>query len=500
MRDHGRPDGADDPAHVQRIHRLREERKLDEILHRRSGNAKHARFENWRDKWTASRALDSLFREARGRGVTTERIKAESKVRIHQLVKAKDTEAPDRASVEKMRLPSILSPYLNAAKAIAPLIEIDAKEAQFRILRDTALWQTQKRDHKSGVVPDVVGEQAEQLKFLLHELCARAIRDGGLADLFARMRRVPGQWDIRTERFMPGKMGTLFRTAYSEWNEYWEEAPPLPSVPLIHIRQKEWELRVRRSNMGGNELPECPFGPSVSDEEGIEVNAEVRLDREIRLALGPTVNADAIGPLFESRAYATLAILDENGGVDSSGPLDPSCDLSRFDPGSSVHVRLDDTWRRVTPVAAIAEPGPDQWAAAISGRHVDSLLYWDHTPLGEQKGCFEHHDVSWTPVDARHVEHWLGRWEHADQAVCALPNAAGAGNKSESWYPRPYLAHLVEEAIYDGRLEAALRKEIEHVKTAFQAREAEWRARTREQTDAEVARFRSDLLSGDVQQ
>jgi hypothetical protein len=78
-----------------------------------------------------------------------------------------------------------------------------------------------------------------------------------------------------------------------------------------------------------------------------------------------------------------------------------------------------------------------------------------------------------------------------------VPNTKPA---RETWYPRPYLGNLVETAIGEGRLEAALRSEVERIRTAFEKHETEWRTHMQEQTAEQVAKFNSDLTATAIPQ
>jgi hypothetical protein len=65
----------------------------------------------------------------------------------------------------------------------------------------------------------------------------------------------------------------------------------------------------------------------------------------------------------------------------------------------------------------------------------------------------------------------------------------------ETWYPRPHLAHSIEVTLSGGRLETAMKSEIDRVKKAFEIHETEWRERMQEQTAKLIAELNSDLRS-----
>jgi hypothetical protein len=87
--------------------------------------------------------------------------------------------------------------------------------------------------------------------------------------------------------------------------------------------------------------------------------------------------------------------------------------------------------------------------------------------------------------------------EHTDgfgsQPVDFLTSAKEPKPAAGTWYPRPHLAHSVEAALSDGRLETAMKSEIDRVKKAFEMHETDWSERMQEQTAKLIAEFDSDL-------
>ncbi len=399
---------------------------------------------------------------------------------------------------KKIKTRSVV-PYANRARFVAKLAELDPDESEIDIFRNTSHWRSPRGSSPTNNQEGVLDEAADKVAFLLEELSGRVIRESALADVFSRMRRIPGQWDIRTRSFRASSMACLFRTAYQDSNEHWTEAPPLPSVTLVRLWYAGLSIPVRLSNKASTEpIAAHAMLVPVTPEEGEERSAELHIYREIRLALGPTVNADALGPMFESRVFAELRILDDDGKISGQGVLDPESNwnLSDLNSERSVAVLFDDRWHRVTPLTMLEQP-EDQLAnmsAAISGLHVESPFMWDHTPLAEEKQCFELNYFSWTSVDAPHVAHWLDHLgDGQSQPVELLPDACEPKSAPDTWYPRHVLAHVVEKAIYDGSLEAALQADIARIRKAFKTHETEWRNHMQEQTAELIAEIRSDL-------
>jgi hypothetical protein len=302
-------------------------------------------------------------------------------------------------------------------------------------------------------------------------------------------------------------MTCLNQTAYQDWIEEWDEGPPLPSVPLVRLWHAGLSFPVRLSHNAGTEPTPTPedLAP-LKLAEGDERQVNLDIYREIGLALAPTAHADALGAMFESRAHAELSVLDDDGKTLSQGPLDLYSinNLPSLSPEHSAAVLLDDGWHRFTPLVPIDQTEVDEdlanTAAAISGIHIESPFMWDITPLADEKQCFEQHWLSWTPVNAEHVAHWLDKaGDGRSPPVGSLQGPPSSSPTiSETWYPWYVLAQKVEVAIYDGRLDAALRSEVARIREAFETHENEWKIRMREQTAEQIARFREDLPTGEI--
>jgi hypothetical protein len=454
------------------------------------------------DRVRAASAVGELRNELLERGYRVATAK-EIFPKLHRFIIESDQDQSNEVSNKSRgrELIGKVHPYLIAAQAIAKVANLDENEAKLRVLRQTTLWQNWRRGGaKNDHVPEA-DKAADEVSFLIERLSARIIRDEKLNELFARMRRVPGQWDIPTKSFRISGNPCLYGTAYQDWYDFWDDAPPLPSISLVRLRHARLSFPVHLSNQASSEpMVGQDLLEPVSSEEGEERPAELHVYREIRLALGPTVNAEALGPLFESRIYAELIVLDGDDNTLHQGPLDfgSSCNLESLDPGSSAAVRLDDRWHRFTPLEPISDAEVEddlvQTKAALSGLHVDSPLMWDFTPLAENKQCMENHWISWTPVDAKYFDYWFSRLsEDRRQPIEFLIGVPRP--TSLTWYPRTDLASFIEEAIYGGRLVAALRNEIAHIRQAFENYEIDWMSRMEEQTVEQIAAFDSDLIA-----
>jgi hypothetical protein len=475
--------------HENRI-RARELMRLREIRIALSKKGDQPRFTSPLDRLIAAEALWELKEEHTTRGQMAS-IK-EKFFHIHRYMTKPSPQSNDRVTLAKEHIAK-LDPYLKAAQAIAEVAGKNVDDFQLHILRNTGYWQTFGHGRDRNKQTPLNDEAASKVAYLIESMCGRIVRDTNLVTLFACMRRIPGQWDVRLGQFRTSGMACLFRTAYSEGSEHWTEAQPLPSVPLVNLPHAIWTLPVRITRVGLAEAD--AFGlqnDPVSEDEGVESLAEICLHREIRLAIGPTVNADTIGPLFESRPYFELRILDENGTCVDRGIFDRVHDLALIS-GGSTNVLLGELWHRVTLLAEIEdEPDINQIVNALG----DWPSFWDHTPVGLERNCFEHYYFSWTPIDSAYVAYWLDRTEDfGRQPIDFLPGTPEPRPADETWYPRPHLAHSIEITLSDGRLETAMKSEIDRVKKAFEIHETEWRERMQEQTAKLIAEFNSDLRS-----
>jgi hypothetical protein len=485
-----------DPRDHEKRIRTRELMRLREV-ERRLPN--HPRFFSTKDRLRAAEALWELKETYTTRGQQNAIKEGFGDTHIHRFMSEPDAEIGNKDVLTRKKLTAIIRPYLKLAKAIAKVAGKDADDFQLHVLRNTSYWQNFSRDTDENGTATVVDEAATEVAYLIESMCGRIARDTNLAALFARMRRVCGQWDIRTGGFRPSSMSCLFRTAYCEGYEYWTEAPPLPSIPLARLWHAGLSFPARVADEDCTEH----FDTAALREAIGAQPVELHIFREIRLVLGPTVNAETLGPIFESRLYAELSVLDDAGKELCRGPLDvdSNWNLRELDFDCSGAAFLNDRWHRFAPLATLdfgqsREEMTAKFCAVSSGLSLKSPFFWDFTPLADMKNCFENWYVSWTPVDSAHVAHWLeSTYGFDSQPMDIFTSALEPKPAAETWYPRPHLAHSVEVALSDGRLETAMKSEIDRVKRAFEKHETEWRELMQEQTAEQIAEYNSDLRS-----
>src|SRR6185503_17713876 len=161
-----------------------------------------------------------------------------------------------------------------------------------------------------------------------------------------------GVWNPISLSFLSSTMACLFRQSYLDWFEHWTEAPPFPSVPLLRYAHCELLTKLRIDHEA-TPSPRTDEAAKLSDFCGDERFAVFRLEREIRLALGPTSGADSIGPMFESRAYLQLQF---PGNLQTTFALHPALTLKPIDdalhavPPCVFQALLEDGWHRVLPI------------------------------------------------------------------------------------------------------------------------------------------------------
>lgn len=424
-----------------------------------------------RDVLAAAQEIGRLAENCRKAGIKIGEIHADTNLRLDRFKLPPDLDltSPETRRRCAGRLTKRVDHYLELARHLAGLANEDPEAAQIRVLRNTKFMQSRaSRGLDASVEED---PRAEQLVLIHREMAARVVRDCGLLDLFERARRIPGQWNIDRQVFEPSSMACLFQPFYQGCYEVWEEAPPLPGVALA---------RLHHASIEG----QCAFV-----EEG-EAPIPVTLDlfREIRLVLGPAVELDVIEPMFESRAYAELRI--ERSGNVPPVAVRPAAFLERGRPDDPVELLIDGKWRPCILEFRTAEPGLSDMSRALAGSDVNHPFFWPFTPLDEDRQCFEHWYVSWTPVRSDYLIHWLSRSENPSSARSVVPRSH---YDRETWFPRPLLAHYVEVAAATGVLELALRSDIALIDGALRHREAEWQASASQATEEMVGRWRSDL-------
>ncbi|WP_050384028.1 hypothetical protein [Bradyrhizobium pachyrhizi] len=509
----------DPRAHEERRRHIEQMKLRDlQMRYKRSADDGHLKWTSREDRLRAAQALGLLIHKE-GRNDATiaamkskwRKLNSDSEFHMHRysisptIDLANPTIFEEQANKIKTRF---VRPYAERARFIANIKGLDPDESEISIFRHSSYWRSPSRSDRANDEEGLRHETADKLAFLLQELCARVIRESDLAALFARLRRIPARWDGHRASFHVAdeSMTCLNLAGYQDWIDMWDAGPPLPSVPLVRLWHAGLTFPICLCQESCTEPTVTPTAEDLAQPitECEERQANLDIYREIGLVLAPAAADDTCGAMFETRAHARLNVLDDNGEILSQGPLDAysTNNLSSLGPEHSARVLLGDAWRKFVPLVTLDQNDVEEdlaaTAAALSGVTVNSPFMWDITPLADDKQCMEQYWLSWTPVDAEHVAHWLDRArDDRHQPVELLDHPTNPSiPRTETWFPWHVFAQRVEVAIYDGRLEAALRGAVASIREAFDTYESQWKSRMQQQTADRIARLRDDLLSG----
>jgi hypothetical protein len=445
------------------------------------------KFRDEDDYKIAARANRELWLRARDRGVRLRDVQ-ESFPKAHRyMISDTSFSAPEQDQKLEKKLSGPVQKYLELAKVIALAGGMDPDDAMISVLRETSIWTKSPREAEG------IDERCQYLAELLQQTAARITRRKALSNLLARAQKIPGIWDMHRRSLSRSDMAALTQSGYEGWYEHWTEVPPLPSVPLIRLPlgTVTTTALVGRETVTDDVVSACLapevgwFGsakkgaPEPLDYEGDLRKATVAVHREIRLAIGPTTSGDNTGAMFESRTVIRAAI--EHLGTDL--PLWPSCDIGMATrPGGSL-IGVGKEWRRITL--------PRFWEDAEEA--VSDTFYLLATdPLRDPKGSeFEHWYVSWTPVDAAHVSHWLDRPIFG--AECIAREAPPRRRSGTMWFSSNRLAFHIEQDLLDGSLETDLEREVDVICKELERRKTEWRAAALASTEALIGELSSDI-------
>lgn len=460
-------------------HRKREELRLLEIERActkgRKGEADRKQL-RWKgnDSVFASIAIHELKEKLPRGGI--ERVKKEFQ-KIHRFsispndVDLSTGKLKSTGKRDKKNRTQLVRPYLKAAEVIAKVGGLDFDDVvkcKLCVLRNTSLWNTWGQKFSTQNERSLLADEfVEQTTLLIKLMAARIVRDTDLEKLFGRMRLVPGQWDINTETFEGTTgMACLFRTAYCEGYEAWEEAPPLPSVPLVKFWQAGWNIPE-----GGTLLDNT--NGTASELSTVSLSTEIHLYREIRFAIGPTVSAKTIGPLFETRPLFELKI---TAGAEEFTTALELPDVLLESSTKPFLLQVGETTYRVEKPENLSK--------------LTWEVLWDCTPLSADKKNLESYYISWTPVDAAHTAHWFGRDDV--EATSAVYFLARDQTRNDRLGVLGTPARSLRWAIQNNTLKTALISEIEKIKTAFETHETEWREYLQERTATLAAELDAD--------
>jgi hypothetical protein len=439
-------------------------------------------FKRLEDRMIAARALGRLLDQVKDRGYSMDKIRHKAgRIERYVLPSTAALASPETQERAKRNLMQKVRGYRKMAENFAELLQSDPSDAKISVLNETSIWT-----HATRPRTEDSDERAWHLCWKLREMVDHVVRRRNIVRLFAQGHRVPGRWDIEAAAFRKNASACFPLTVYENWFEEWSEAPPLPSVPLLRLLHAEFEVDLLVESNGTQE-PRRDKSRYDEDFSGAQQISRIRLYRDIRLAIGPTTAPDEISGLFESRAWADLSFRSESGDWDEPRPIDPPwCTWLTFHRCSQVF--LDGTWRRIRVLTKLPEANPSEVIKALAGESIDDPLAWNHTPLSDNKNCFEHYWFSWTPINEGYVQHWFDRPCVPAHVDCLAPHGTAALPK-EFWYCEPSVAHEVEISLHDGGLERDLSIAADALWHALEARTSEWRSAATQATQDLIGRW-----------
>ncbi|MCW5749605.1 MAG: hypothetical protein KIT81_00540 [Alphaproteobacteria bacterium] len=390
----------------------------------------------------------------------------------------------------RKRLTQKIEPYLELTRILAHHYGLDAIEEQIAILRPTVFARFRQATPETDAL-DL--EAAGHLTLRLNAVAQRVIRQTALVALFRRMQKIPGIWSFEEKTFRRSEMRCLRPIPYAGWNEYWGEAPPLPSVPLMRFLHSV-----------------VPLDVIVGEDPGVTPRkALLGLFRQIGLALGPTSSVEQIGPLYETRPYFELVFVDtedKRKQYDLGATFGPHLELvlehwtgAQLRPNHTVEnlaehgrtsVRDGDAWKPIRSIGPLIAVSFEQIMSAVAGNPAHHPFLWDFYPLEDERWGCEYWYFSWTPVRADYTAYWLDR--DTDLPGTCRTLLEPGGSPASPLYPSGTIASEVECAIASNALEKDLRSAVTEIRTAFERWEQQWRESAARETDRLVNELTQD--------
>jgi hypothetical protein len=467
--------------------RNRNIKKLREIENNKASGKKGLVFKE-QDRIQAALVNGDLIAKAKAAGITAKAIGAGFGGRFHRY--SIDTVA-DRhitSTTSARGLMQKVSGYLKLAGLLAEMLGQDADDIKIAVLEKTTLWG--KFDSTVTKNP-VEQEAASEVSALIRSMVQHVIRSTGLADLLGDARRIPGIWDRTSYRFVPGISPVLAQPAYLEYWAADDEVPPLPGVALARLLHAEAKttLLINRQGDVNPSFDELSIRDRFDEEE---LQATVRMYREIRLVVGPVTSAEVLGPMFESRPHLEITIGPHNEalGANPTQVYPPQADLWFLEHGIT-SIKLDGVWRRTKVKEPLYPEISDVELVnqALTGQRFEHPRYWEHAPLSYDKNCFETYYTSWTPVDEGHVLYWLDRSPCGPFVLNLVAEPDDSASNTETWFLNQTLARSIEIALATGSLEAALVEDCGRIRLALVQRKREWRESLEQSKAVQFARW-----------
>jgi hypothetical protein len=188
--------------------------------------------------------------------------------------------------------------YAIVARAIADLCGWNAEDTLIDLFRGTSIEEEMKAERLRAPVREEPTEDYQRLANLIHAMGAWIAQEVDFQAHLERIAKIRGRYDLAVDAISSAG-GTLLPHGPLAHNfEISDEFPPIPSVVLF----EELLLPSFKSSLR--------FG--VQKKGGIKAAiknllVEVRIWREVRLAIGPVDQISRPGPLFEVRTRVDIS-------------------------------------------------------------------------------------------------------------------------------------------------------------------------------------------------
>jgi hypothetical protein len=186
--------------------------------------------------------------------------------------------------------------YAVVARAIADLCGWNAEDTLIDLFRGTSIEEEMKAERLHAPVREEPTEACQRLANLIHAMGAWIAQEVDFPAHLERIAKIRGRYDLAVDAISSAG-GTLLPHGPLAHNfEISDEFPPIPSVILFE------ELL----------LPSFKSSLRFDARKGVEAAlknllVEVRIWREVRLAIGPVDQISRPGPLFEVRTRVDIS-------------------------------------------------------------------------------------------------------------------------------------------------------------------------------------------------
>ncbi|MBL0404438.1 hypothetical protein JKG68_10705 [Microvirga aerilata] len=254
------------------------------------------KFKRGQDAATVAARLGEVLERAAAQGIPKTRVLQAGwpGARLKDLDKITVPPSSQGASASRLgRLQKGPGNYARVGMAAARLLRMDVDDMLLHLFRGTSVDAVNEELCLRVLHEPEAEECWGLLSRQISEMVAWVIRGARLNDHVVRAAATRGRYDLAADKLLPASIVLFQHGPLANNFESYDEFPPVPSV-LIH----EDELAHFRRGTLRLLSPE-------GSAEAIKVN--VRIVRELRLAIGPVDLLTEAGPLFEVRTRVDVA-------------------------------------------------------------------------------------------------------------------------------------------------------------------------------------------------